>query len=49
MKSKKGELKVKRYCPECQKWYEVSIDIDECSKCGETLLMVSEEERPKSN
>ncbi len=28
MKFKEGELKVKRFCSECQKWYEVSIDIE---------------------
>jgi rRNA maturation endonuclease Nob1 len=44
MEVKNGELKVKRYCPECQKWYEVSIDIDECPTCGETLLIDPKEE-----
>jgi len=45
MKFKKGELKVKRYCSECQKWCEVTIDVDECPECGEILLMDSKEEQ----
>jgi len=49
MKVKNGELKVKRYCSECQKWYEVTIDVDECPKCGEVLLMDTQEEQLEDN
>ena len=41
----KRELVVKRYCSECQKWYEVTLDIDECPKCKNELLGDIKEEQ----
>jgi len=49
MKVKNGEVKVKRYCSKCQKWYEVTIDVDECPKCREVLLMDPKEEQLEDN
>jgi len=45
MKFKNGELKVKRFCSECQEYYEVNIDVDTCPKCGETLIIDVDEEQ----